>query len=196
MQIRQESAGDEQSIGEVHAEAFSVTDNPKAVPPEVGLVEALRASPAWIPALSLVAIENEQIVGHVTCTRAHVDKVPVLGLGPIGIRAVRQNHGIGATLMRAAISAADGHGEPLIGLLGSTTYYSRFGFVPSSQMGISSPDPSWGDHFQTLRLVAYRKDITGRFEYAKPFELVVGHNQADRLVPNRRMKLLGWFSGQ
>ena len=172
MQIRQESAGDAQSIGEVHAAAFSVTDNPEATPPEVGLVDLLRASPAWIPALSLVAIENEQIVGHVTCTRAHVDEVPVLGLGPIGIRAVRQNHGIGTTLMRAVISAADRRGEPLIGVLGSTSYYSRFGFVPSSQMGINSPDPSWGGHFQTLRLVAHRRYITGRFEYAKPFELV------------------------
>ncbi len=172
MQIRQESAGDEQSIGEVHAEAFFVTDSPEAVPPEVGLVEGLRASTAWIPALSLVALENEQVVGHVMCTRAHVDEVPVLGLGPIGIRTVRQNHGIGTALMRAVISAADEHGEPLIGLLGSSTYYSRFGFVPSSQMGIGSPDPSWCDHFQTLRLVAYREDITGRFEYAKPFELV------------------------
>jgi len=144
-----------------------VTDNPETVPPEVGLVEALRASPAWIPDLSLVAIENEHIVGHVVCTRAHVDEVPALGLGPIGIRVVRQNHGVGTTLMRAVISAADRRGEPLIGLLGSTTYYSRFGFVPSSQMGISSPDPSWGDHFQTLRLVVYR------------------------LVPNRRSKLPG-----
>ncbi len=149
-----------------------MTDNPEAVPPEVGLVDLLRASAAWIPALSLVAMENEQVVGHVVCTRAHVDGVPVLGLGPIAIRAVRQNHGIGTALMRAVISAADEHGEPLIGLLGSTRYYSRFGFVPSSQMGISSPDPSWCDHFQTLRLVAYREDITGRFEYAKPFELV------------------------
>ncbi|MEE8407190.1 MAG: N-acetyltransferase [Acidimicrobiia bacterium] len=172
MQIRQEMAGDEESIGEVHAEAFSVTDNPEAVPPEVGLVEALRASPAWIPALSLVAIENEQIVGHVTCTRAHVDGIPVLGLGPIGIRVVRQNHGVGTALMRAVISAADERGEPLIGLLGSTSYYSRFGFVPSSQVGISSPDPSWGDHFQTLRLVVYREDITERFSYAEPFKRV------------------------
>jgi putative acetyltransferase len=172
MQIRQESAGDEQSIGEVHAEAFSVTDNPEAVPPEVGLVEALRGSPAWIPALSLVAIENEQIVGHVVCTRAHVDEVPVLGLGPIGIRVVRQNHGVGTTLMRAVISAADRRGEPLVGVLGSTSYYSRFGFVPSSQLGINPPDPSWDDHFQILRLVVYREDIRGRFQYAKPFELV------------------------
>jgi putative acetyltransferase len=172
MQIRQESAGDTQSIGEVHAEAFSVTDNPEAVPPEVGLVDLLRASPAWIPALSLVAIENEQIVGHVVCTRAHVDGVHVLGLGPIGIRLVRQNHGIGTALMMAVISAADERGEPLIGVLGLTSYYSRFGFVPSSQLGINPPDPSWGDHFQILRLVVYREDIRGRFQYAKPFELV------------------------
>lgn len=174
MLIRQEEAGDELSIGEIHAEAFRSIGNPEAIPPEVGLIDELRASSAWIPTLSLVAVEDQQIVGHVVCTRAHVEDEPVLGLGPIGVRVARQNRGIGMGLMRAVIGAADELDEPLIGLLGSTTYYSRFGFVPSSDMGIQSPDPRWGDHFQTLRLAAYRSSITGPFTYADPFELLVG----------------------
>jgi putative acetyltransferase len=172
MQIRKETAGDEQSIGEVHTEAFPMTASPGKVAPEVGLVDLLRASGAWIPTLSLVAVEHGLIVGHVLCTRAHVEDVPVLGLGPIGVRVASQNQGIGTTLMRAMTNAAEELGEPLIGLLGSTSYYSRFGFVPSFQMDIGSPDPSWGDHFQTLRLAAYREGITGRFEYASPFDVV------------------------
>ena len=172
MQIRQEEARDEQRLSEIHTEAFRRAGNLEEVPPEVRLVDELRASRAWIPALSLVAVEYDQIVGHVTCSRAHVENEPVLGLGPIAVRVTHQNHGIGTALMRGVISSANELGEPLIGLLGSTTYYSRFGFAPSSEMGISSPDPRWGDHFQTLRLAAYRSNIKGAFKYAEPFELV------------------------
>lgn len=169
MQIRQEEAGDEQSIGEMHRDTFRRTVSPEAIPPEVDLVSNSRASSAWIPTLSLVAVTGEQIVGHVMCSRAHVETTPVLALGPLGVNVAWQNRGIGTHLMRAVIGTADEIDEPLIGLLGSQAYYRRFGFAPSSEMGIGSPDPQWGDDFQTLRLAAYLSKIKGRFEYAKPF---------------------------
>jgi putative acetyltransferase len=172
METRQERSGDEQSIAGVHADAFSMPDHPGSVPTEVALVDQLRASHAWIPALSLVAVENQRIVGHVLCSRAHVEEVPVLGLGPIGVASAFQSRGIGTALMGAVIHAADELGGPLIGLLGATSYYSRFGFAPASEVGISSPNPEWGNHFQILRLDGYRENITGRFEYARPFEQV------------------------
>jgi putative acetyltransferase len=172
MQIRQERSGDEQPIAEVHGDAFSMPSQPGIVPAEVALVDQLRASHTWIPTLSLVAIENQRIVGHVLCSRAYVEKVHVLGLGPIGVTPEFQSRGIGTALMGAVIHAADELGEPLIGILGSTTYYGRFGFAPASEVGISSPNPEWGNHFQILRLVGYREKITGRFEYARPFEQV------------------------
>ena len=72
--------------------------------------------------------------------------------------------------MHAVLAAADALELPLVGLVGSTEYYARFGFVPGTQLGIEPPDPTWGDHFQVRPLTAYRGGIVGRFRYAPAFE--------------------------
>jgi putative acetyltransferase len=74
--------------------------------------------------------------------------------------------------MYALIGAADALGEPLIGLLGDPAYYSRFGFVASSELGVYPPEVSWGAHFQVLRLTTWSEAITGVFHYAAPFDSV------------------------
>jgi putative acetyltransferase len=84
--LRREREGDAPAIGAVHAAAFLRPDAPGAEPPEVLLVALLRASDAWIPALSIVAVEDASIVGHVLCTRATIaGRIPALGLGPLGV---------------------------------------------------------------------------------------------------------------
>ncbi|MGB7860878.1 MAG: N-acetyltransferase [Acidimicrobiia bacterium] len=170
--LRPERAGDEQPIGRIHGEAFRSPATPDDVPTEVALVEQLRASDAWIPALSLVAVIDGQVVGHVVCTRANVDTHAALALGPIAVEVARQNSGIGKTLIEAVVAQADALGESLICLVGSTDYYNRLGFVPSTELGIEPPDATWGDHFQARPLTAYDSAIKGRFRYARPFGLV------------------------
>ena len=78
--------------------------------------------------------------------------------------------GVGLALMHASIGAADALDEPLIALLGSTVYYARYGFVHSTTLGITAPDPAWGAHFQVRPLTAYRPDVRGQFRYASPFD--------------------------
>ena len=170
--IRPEQVGDEQPIRSLHTEAFRRPETPNEVPPEVALVDQLRASEAWIPTLSLVAVIDGQVVGHVVCTRAHVDSDPVLALGPIGVEVSRQNSGIGKALIKAVVGEADALGESLICLVGSKSYYGRFGFIPSAGMGIEPPDATWGDYFQARPLTAYDAAVKGRFRYAQPFDLV------------------------
>jgi putative acetyltransferase len=83
-----------------------------------------------------------------------------------------QGSGIGSALMHAMIGAADAAGEPLIALLGDPVYYSRFGFIPSANVGIDPPEVAWGVHFQVRPLSAWTDSITGRFRYSAPFEEV------------------------
>jgi putative acetyltransferase len=63
-------------------------------------------------------------------------------------------------------------GEPLIGLVGSPSFYARLGFVPASDLGIQPPDPAWEDYFQIRSLSKHRPEINGRFVYAVPFNWV------------------------
>jgi putative acetyltransferase len=168
--VRREEPADIEGIRAVHTAAFPAPDEGQ-VPVEVGLVDALRASDAWVPALSLVACEpgNDQLIGHVVCTRASVAGRPALGLGPLGVLPGRQRQGVGSALMHAVLAAADALDFPVVVLLGHPGYYPRFGFRPAAELGIVPPDPSWREAFQARPLAAYTDDVQGEFAYAAPF---------------------------
>lgn len=142
------------------------------VPPEVGLLAALRRSPSWIPRLSLVAVDGEyDIVGHVVCTRGRLGAgLPVLALGPLGVLPRHQHVGVGHALMHAVLAAAEALDESLVGLLGDRGYYARFGFRPANTMAIEAPDPTWGDHFQVRPLGGRHDSLKGPFCYPPPFD--------------------------
>ncbi|AXK32287.1 N-acetyltransferase [Streptomyces armeniacus] len=191
MLIRRETPADIPAVTAVTAAAFAKPDTP--VPVEVTLLDALRGCPGWIPALSLVATRavpdgdgltadtdadsdaaadadaTAEVIGHVVCTRGHLDGVPAVGLGPISVRPDRQNRGVGHALMHTALGAADALGEPFVALLGSPAYYARYGFRASTAYGIDPPDPAWGAYFQVRTLSTYEPALRGTFTYAEPF---------------------------
>lgn len=170
MLIRRETAADVAAIRDTHLAAFAGQAPPGAEPVEAGLVDALRACDAWIPALSLVAVgAGGRVEGHVVCTRAHIGDAPALGLGPLGVHPDSQRRGVGQALMHAVLGAADALDEPVVALLGHLDYYPRFGFRPATELGITPPAPEWGAHFQARPLSAHHPDLRGQFTYARPF---------------------------
>ncbi|UPZ30343.1 N-acetyltransferase [Streptomyces sp. LRE541] len=177
MLIRRETPADVPAARAVIAAAFAEPGAPGAPDPvEATLLDALRTCEGWLPELSVVAVavagdeSEDEVVGHVVCTRGHVDGVPALGLGPIGVRPDTQRRGVGHALMHAVLGAADALGEPLVALLGSPAYYGRFGFRPATELGIRPPDPAWGEYFQVRTLTAYEPGLRGTFGYAAPFD--------------------------
>ena len=170
MLVRRESLADVAAIDEVHRHAFAAEVGPGVEPGEVGLVRALRADPAWVPALSLVAECKGGVAGHVVVTRGSLDGGEAAGLGPMGVLPTRQGVGVGTALMHAVLGAADALDIAVVVLVGHTGYYPRFGFVPAVDLGIAAPDPAWGAHFQARPLAAWRAGIGGIFRYAAPFD--------------------------
>jgi putative acetyltransferase len=165
LEIRHDGPGDVAPIRAVHRAAFA---RDAGEPVEVGLVDALRVDAGWLPHFSLVAVVDTQIVGHVVATRASVDGVPALGVGPLGVLPTFQGCGVGTALMYALLGAALAQEEALVGLLGAPEYYGRFGFVAAAELGVRAPDTEWGPHFQALALA--EPAPSGRFRYAEPFE--------------------------
>jgi putative acetyltransferase len=171
MYLRREQPGDEAAIAAVHRAAFARPDADGEEPPEVVLVAELRASDAWIAPLSIVAIVNEELVGHVVCSRATIgDSIPVLGLGPLGVHPEHQDERVGSALMHAIVAAADSVGEPLIALLGDPAFYERFGFEPAADHRITAPRAEYGGDFQVRHLTGATGTERGQFRYAPPFD--------------------------
>jgi putative acetyltransferase len=175
MIIRRERTDDVEAIRAVTAAAFrdavhsAPPVEPDGVPGEATLVSWLRQDPGWIPRLSLVAVEQDVVLGHVVATRGRVGAVAALGLGPVSVAPRHQRAGIGTGLVHAVLGAAEALDEPLVALLGDPLFYARFGFVPGESVGITPPDPAWGDHFQVRHLTGWT-GATGEFRFAAPFE--------------------------
>jgi putative acetyltransferase len=171
MLLCRERPGDVAAIAAVHRLAFARTEISSSDPPEVALVSNLRGSEAWIPALSIVAEVDSEVVGHVVCSRAMIaDRFPVLGLGPLGVFPDCQGIGVGSALMYAVIAASDALDEPLIALLGNVAFYRRFGFAPASEYDIEAPRDWYGDQFQVRLLTNATGAERGVFQYARSFD--------------------------
>lgn len=138
---------------------------------EADLVDALRADPAWIPGLSVVAeAPDGTVVGHALLTRCLVDEAPALALAPVAVAPGHQRTGAGSAVVRAALDAARERGEDLVLVLGHPDYYPRFGFAPASGLGIRAPFDVPDEAMMALRL---RSDgagaPTGVIRYPAPF---------------------------
>jgi putative acetyltransferase len=147
--IRPETPADRAAIREVNERAFGK-------PNEANLVDALRASPAFIPDLSLVAERDGAVVGHVMFSIVSVegdaDSVEVLALAPVAVRPEWQRQGIGGRLIRAGLERAVALGHRAVVLIGHPTYYPRFGFTTARAFGIEPPFPLPDEVFMALPL--------------------------------------------
>jgi putative acetyltransferase len=88
--VRREEPADHDAVRALHRAAFSrraVDREEEAV--EARLTDELRADVGFLPHLSLVAVRDDVVVGHVPATRGRLEPrgVPALGLGPLGAPA-------------------------------------------------------------------------------------------------------------
>ncbi|MCR8845898.1 N-acetyltransferase [Paenibacillus sp. SC116] len=135
MMIRVETPQDYAQVYALHDMAFNNKDE------ESALVERIRKSDTFVPELSLVAVEGEDIIGHVLLSKAHVvapsgTKQEVLVLAPIGTKPTHQKLGVGSKLMEEGLKRAAELEYPLVLLIGHPDYYPKFGFVPARTYGL------------------------------------------------------------
>jgi putative acetyltransferase len=105
---------------------------------EADIVDALRSS--CPEALSLVAIQDTHVVGHMLFTPVTIDGASIvggMGLAPMAVLPEKQRLGIGSRLVRAGLEQLRHVGCPFVIVLGHPEYYPRFGFLPASRFGLS-----------------------------------------------------------
>ncbi len=125
MIVRRERPADHDAVRELHRAAFRlspVDGSPRGGEvPEARLTDELREDVGFLPHLSLVAVEDDVVVGHVIGTRGALEPlgVPALGIGPVGVLPAAQGRGVGTVLVHALLAVAEAAGERLVALLGS-----------------------------------------------------------------------------
>jgi putative acetyltransferase len=164
LEIRPERPDDAESIREVNDLAFGR-------PQEGRLVEALRANEGVL--LSLVAVRDSRLVGHILYSPVHIGSVVGVGLGPMAVLPECQRQGIGGELIRAGIQRIADAGHPFVVVLGYPEFYGRFGFRPASTRGIRCawdvPDAA----FMVLVLDERRMlSVSGLADYRHEFSTV------------------------
>ncbi|HYF12079.1 MAG TPA: GNAT family N-acetyltransferase, partial [Actinomycetota bacterium] len=70
---------------------------------EIAIVVAVRDDEG---SFALVAVDGEDLVGHVQFSRGWIGDTSVVALGPIGVLPQRQRCGIGSALIRAGFEEA------------------------------------------------------------------------------------------
>jgi putative acetyltransferase len=144
--IRPELPDDAAAIHQLHKGAF-------AGDAEAQLVNALRAAGRLY--LSLVADQDEEIVGHVAFSPVRLEGAAAVtggvGLAPLAVAAAVRRQGIGAQLVREGLADCVRAGYGFVVVLGSPAYYGRFGFAPASRWGLAD-EYQGGAAFQALEL--------------------------------------------
>ncbi len=167
MNIRHEQQADFKQIYAVNEAAFERHEEAK-------LVNLLRDKVAGC--LSLVALESDEVVGHIMFSPVCIDGVTgklFYGLAPMAVLPSYQNKGIGSSLVEAGLDECRKLGGAGVFVLGHPNYYPRFGFTSSSQFNIKSEYDVPEDVFMALELQTDSLDkLNGIVKYNEVFACV------------------------
>jgi putative acetyltransferase len=124
--------------------------------------------------VGFVAALDARVVGHVRLTRGWIDAEPrlveVLVLSPLSVLPEYQRQGIGAALVVHAVAQAEAMEAPAVFLEGSPAYYSRLGWRPAIELGVTPPSARIPlPAFQVVRLSRWKDWMHGALVYAEPF---------------------------
>ncbi len=169
--IRPEAHGDLKAVRKLNKRVFKGNS-------ESMLVDALRYSSDFIPALSLVAEKDGKVVGHILFSRIKIKEqdnvTPALALAPMAVLPEYQNQGIGTGLVKHGLEECRKLGHKIVVVVGHPEYYPRFGFVKAGEKGVKLPFEAPDDVFMVLELVpGALSGVHGEIEYPPEFHGVV-----------------------
>ena len=110
---------------------------------EATLVETIRELPTYNRELEIVALIDNDIVGHGVLSEAvvknDINDLKGLVLAPLSVAPDYQNQGIDSHVLLELEKRAKEMEHAFITILGDPSFYSRFGYVPAKNFHVSSP---------------------------------------------------------
>lgn len=166
IEIRKETEKDYDAVRRVNDTAFGQFT-------EGRIVDRLRRTCKEI--VSLVALKNDKIVGHILFSPVTIEAasgaVKGMGLAPMAVLPEFQNQGIGTLLVQEGLRMIKERSCPFVVVLGHESYYPRFGFERASKLGFKCqwkgvPDAA----FMVLLLnKSVMQGISGTVKYREEF---------------------------
>jgi len=166
--IRTEAEADFSVVYKINCNAFGTSK-------EALLVNKLRSS--GIPLISLVALFNDKLVGHILFSQAYIvsenSRIEIVALAPMAVLPEYQRRNVGSELVKQGLKHCIQNGYKAVAVLGHPDYYPRFGFKPSKSFNITCTYAVPDEVFMIRGLeLGFLEITTGHIEYHKLFDEV------------------------
>jgi len=169
--IRTAKESDRNEILNIHKRAFGKEKGPVISK----LVDDLLDDETARPILSLVAVNDDKLIGHILYTKVRITQTesPVSAqiLAPLAVLPEFQKRGIGQKLINEGLKRLKASGTELVFVLGHPTYYPRCGFAPAGKQGFEAPYPIPEEHSAAWMVQALNGDalrnINGKVECSR-----------------------------
>lgn len=167
IEIRFEKPTDFEEVFRVNELAFGRKN-------EAELVNRLRAS---APYISLVAVENDKIVGHIFFSPLTFapknEKIKAFGLAPMAVLPEFQNQKIGSRIVERGLEECRKSNIEAVFVLGHPKFYPRFGFNKAVVKNFKSEYNVPDEVFMVLEIVPNSLDgLSGTVKYHSAFSEV------------------------
>lgn len=143
--VRPEQPGDEDGIRAILEHAFENAS-------EAELVERLRGAESWVPELSIVVQQEDQLVAFALLSRVIAGDAEALALGPVAVLPDHQNGRLGTAMVRMALDRARELGFGCAVAIGPPAFLAACGFTPAGTRGLTTEMDLPDEVFQVAEL--------------------------------------------
>lgn len=198
--IRHERPSEYYQVENLVREAFWNVYRPGCL--EHYVLHLLRDDPAFIPELDFVMKVGGELIGQCIYMRAEIQadngaSIPILTMGPIGIRPDFKRQGFGKALLDYSLKQAAAMGFGAVCFEGNIGFYGKSGFTYASDYGIryhGLPEGEDASFFLCKELISgYLTGITG--EYTTPSGYFVSEAECElfdkQFPPKQKLRLPG-----
>ena len=161
LQVRKAFESDMNAISDVVIAAFGDAQGQEIT----DLITDLLADPSAQPLLSLVATNNDNVVGHILFTNAQIKHpqcmVSSVILAPLCVHPDYQSQGIGGRLIKEGLKQLKAGDVELVFVLGHPGYYPKYGFSPAGISGFEAPYPIPDENADAWMVLELQPKIIG-----------------------------------
>ena len=146
MKIRESVEDDKKSIRKVHLFAFDQSEGETVSQLAIDLLEDKTA----LPILSLVAEQDNEIIGNVIFSSVNIEGVEGVSayiLAPLAVARFAQRKGVGTLLINKGLETLKERGAEIVLVYGDPNYYMRTGFKAGHNLKpphkLKYPEEAW-----------------------------------------------------